>query len=124
MKKRSTMLWIATILATAYTVYLFYYFVGGTATASGTEAVVGAVATALVLPHMILFLVGSVFGWLGLILKKSWGALVAAILYASGTVLFLLYAMFGVPLLIFGFIGYANQKKINKILLTKANYRA
>ena len=114
MKKRSTMLWIATILATAYNVYLFYYFVGGTATASGTEAVVGAVATALVLPHMILFLVGSVFGWLGLILKKSWGALVAAILYASGTVLFLLYAMFGVPLLIFGFIGYANQKKINK----------
>lgn len=28
-------------------------------------------------------------------------------------VLFLAYAIFGVPILIVGFVGYANQKKIN-----------
>lgn len=114
MKKRSIMLTVATILSTAYAIYLICYFVGGTASASGAEALGGAIATALVLPHMILFAVGAVFGWIGLLVRKSWAALVAAILYSVGTVLFLAYALFGIPLLIFGFIGYANQKKINQ----------
>ena len=114
MKKRSKMLGIATILATAYTVYLICYFVGGTASASGTEALAGTIATALVTPHMIMFLIGAIFGWIGFLLKKSWGALVAAILYSVGTLLFLAYAMFGIPILILGFIGYAKQRKINK----------
>jgi hypothetical protein len=54
-----------------------------------------------------------VFGWLGFLIKKSWAALVAGILYAVGTLFFLAYFMFGVPLLILGFIGYAKQKKLN-----------
>ncbi len=112
MKKRSKILAIATLLATAYTVYLLCYFVGGTASASGTDMVAGAIATALITPHMILFLIGAIFGWVGLLLKKSWGALVAAILYAVGTLFFLAYAMFGAPILILGFIGYAKQKKL------------
>lgn len=114
MKKRSVMLFIATILSTAYAVYLICYFIGGTAASNDAEALGGAIATALVMPHMIVFLIGSVFGWIGTLLKKSWAALVAAILYSVGTLLFLAYAMFGVPILILGFIGYANQKKINK----------
>lgn len=114
MKKRSIMLWVATILATAYSIYLICYFVGGTASSSGTDALAGAITTTLVTPHMILFLIGAVFGWIGVLAKKAWSALVAAILYSVGTVLFLVYAMFGVPILIFGFIGYANQRKLNK----------
>ena len=114
MKKRSIVLLIATALATAYTLYLFCYFLGTTASAEGAEAVGGAIATALVTPHAIMFLIGSVFGWLGALLRKSWSALVAAILYSVGTLLFMVYAMFGVPILILGFVGYANQKKINK----------
>ncbi len=114
MRKRSIMLWIATIFASAYSVYLICYFVGGTASSSGTEALGGAIATALVTPHMIMFLIGAIFGWIGIFVKKSWAALVAAILYSVGTILFLLYAMFGAPILILGFIGYANQKKLNK----------
>ena len=120
MRKRSIMLTIATILSTAYTVYLFWYFIGGTAAASGTEALGGAIATALVMPHAIMFLIGVIFAWIGLLAKKSWAALVAAILYSVGTVLFVAYIMFGAPLLILGFIGYANQKKINKKLLESA----
>lgn len=116
MRKRSIMLAIATILSTAYAAYLFCYFLGITAGASGAEAVGGAIATALATPHAILFLIGAVFGWIGLLAKKSWSALVAAILYSVGTVLFIAYIMFGAPLLILGFIGYANQKKINKKL--------
>ena len=116
MRKRSLMLFIVTVLSTAYTVYLLCYFVGGTASASGTDALSGAIATALVTPHMVMFLIGAIFGWLGLLLKKSWAALVAAILYSVGSLLFLAYIMFGAPILILGFIGYANQKKINKKL--------
>ena len=114
MKKRSVILIIATILATAYTTYLLCYFIGGTVTSDGTEALSGAIATALVMPHAILLLIGAVFGWIGTLAKKAWAALVAAILYSVAAVMFLAYFMFSVPILILGFIGYANQKKINK----------
>lgn len=114
MKKRSIMLIIATVLATAYGIYLVSYFIGGTALSSGTDAIAGAIASALVMPHMIMFLIGAAFGWIGIFAKKSWSALVGAILYSAGTLFFLAYAMFGVPILVFGFIGYSNQKKINK----------
>ncbi len=114
MRKRSILLTVATVLASAYAVYLFCYFVGGTAAASGTDAISGAIATALVTPHAVTVLIGAVFGWLGVFAKKSWAALVAAILYSVATLLFLAYAMFTIPLLILGFIGYANQKKLNK----------
>ena len=115
MKSRSKMLIIATILSSAYAIYLFCYFFGITANASDTSEVIGgALATALVTPHAVMFLLGAIFGWLGVFLKQTWAALVAAILYSVGTVLFVAYIMFGAPLLILGFIGYANQKKINK----------
>lgn len=114
MEKRSKVLLVATALATVYTVYLMSYFFGTTASADGAEALGGAIATALVMPHMIMFLIGAVFGWIGLLAKKVWAALVGAILYSVGTLLFLAYAMFGVPILILGFVGYSKQKKLNK----------
>ncbi len=113
-KRRSKVLLVATALATVYVVYLITYFFGTTANAEGAEALGGAIATALVMPHMIMFLVGAVFGWIGVFARKSWAALVGAILYSCGTLFFLMYAMFGVPILILGFIGYSKQKKLNK----------
>ena len=57
MNKRSKILLIATALATIYVVYLISYFYGGTINAGDTaEAVGGAIATAFVTPHMIMFL--------------------------------------------------------------------
>ena len=110
---RSKFLFAASTLATLYVIYLISYFGGSLSGAEGAEAVGGAIATAMVTPHIIMFLVGAIFGWIGFIAKKSWAALVAAILYSVGTLLFLMYAMFGIPLLIFGFIGYSKQKKLN-----------
>lgn len=114
MKKRSKALIVATVLATIYAIYLICYFSSAVSGTSGAEQIGGAIATALVTPHMAMFLIGAVFGWLGVFLKANWAALVAAILYAVGTVLFLAYAMFGIPILVVGFVGYANQKKLNK----------
>ena len=118
MRKRSIMLIVATVLSTLYAVYLFSYFVGGTVSATDdAEMLGGAIAAALVMPHAITFLIGAIFGWLGILLKKAWPALVAAILYSVGTLFFLAYVMFGVPLLILGFVGYANQVKIQNNLV-------
>ncbi|MBR4892763.1 MAG: hypothetical protein IKZ35_02135 [Clostridia bacterium] len=113
MKKISKVALVATILSTLYSVYLISYFVGGVATSSGTEQIGGAIATALVMPHMTVFLLGAVFGWLGCFLKASWSLLVAAILYSVATVLFMVYALFCIPMIVLGFIGYSKQKKIN-----------
>ena len=110
---RSKILFVANALATLYAIYLISYFGGGTLNADGAEAVGGAIATALVTPHMIMFVIGAVFGWIGFLAKKSWAALVAAILYSVGTLFFLMYIMFGAPILILGFIGYSKQKKLN-----------
>ena len=110
---RSKILFMASALATIYTVFLITYFGGNTLNADGAEALGGAIATALVTPHMIMFLIGAIFGWVGFITKKSWAALVAAILYSVGTLFFLMYAMFGIPILVLGFVGYSKQKKLN-----------
>lgn len=110
---RSKILLITNILASIYTIYLITYFGGSIINSSGAEAVGGAIATALVTPHMFMFLIGAIFGWIGFFFKKSWGALVGAILYSAGTLLFLAYALFGVTILVLGFIGYAKQKKLN-----------
>lgn len=119
MKTRSKVLIIATLLATLYAIYLYCYFVGGTMSADGAEAIGGAIATALVTPHMAMIAIGAIFGWVGVFTKATWAALVGAILYSVGAVLFFMYIMFSGPILILGFIGYSNQKKLNKIEVTE-----
>lgn len=97
--------------------YLYYflitYFGSSTLNADGVEALGGAIATALVTPRIILFLIGAIFGRVGFIAKKSRAALVTAILYSVRTLFFLMYAMFGIPILVLGFVGYSKQKKLN-----------
>lgn len=115
MEKRSKILFAATALATIYVVYLISYFFGETANLEGAEAIGGAIATVLVMPHMVMFLIGVVFGWIGVLARKSWAALVGAILYSVGTLFFLMYAIFGAPIFILGFIGYSKQKKLNMV---------
>lgn len=114
-KNRSIAGFIATVLAVAYGVYLITYFGGVNANKSGdAEAAGAAIATLLVVPQMILVWIGAIFGLLGFFLRKTGFLLTAAILYAAGGLFFLLYIMFLIPSIVLGFVGYANQKKINK----------
>lgn len=112
-EKRSKVLFVCGILAAIYVIYLIVYFAGSTTSDDATEAIGGAIATAIVMPHMIVMAVGAIFTWVGFCLKKNWGALVGAILYCVGLVLFPLYFMFALPLIILGFIGFANQRKLS-----------
>ncbi|MCI9585042.1 MAG: hypothetical protein HFH45_00155 [Bacilli bacterium] len=114
-EKRSKVLFVCAILVTLYIIYLITYFAGATASEDDIEAIGGAIATALVIPHMMVMALGAIFSWLGFGLKKTWGALVGAILYCVGLVLFPLYFMFTIPLIILGFVGYSNEKKLLSI---------
>ncbi len=114
--KRSKVLFVATILAVLYSIYLITYFGGAVGGSNDSAEMVGsAIATALVTPHMFMVSLGAVFGIIGFFARKAWAALVAAILYSVGTVLFIAYAMFTIPILILGFVGYSKQKKINAV---------
>ena len=114
-KNRIKVLFVCALLATIYVIYLLCYFSGTISNGSTDAETAGSViATALVTPHMIMTALGALFSWLGFFLRKSWAALVGAILYCVGLVLFFVYFMFSTPLIILGFIGYSKQKKINK----------
>lgn len=113
-KGRSKALFFATLIATLYGIYLISYFAGTMTTGSSTDQLGGAIATALVTPHMVCVWIGIIFGWLAFAIKKPWAGLVSAIMYCVGAVIFLIYAMFLIPSIILGFIGYANQRKISK----------
>lgn len=113
-KNRSKALFIGAILSTIYVIYLICYFGGTMGDLNSSEEIGGAIATVLVTPHIILMGLGAIFSWLGFFLRKSWGALVGAILYCVGAILFILYALFCIPIIVLGFVGYANQKKMMK----------
>lgn len=112
--KRSKVLFVCAALATIYAIYLIVYFGGSMSSSDASEAIGGAIATALVTPHMLFVSLGAIFSWLGFFLRKPWGALVGAILYCVGAILFLVYAMFCIPIIVLGFVGYAKQKKLVK----------
>lgn len=111
-KGRSKVLFICGILATLYVIYLIAYFGGSIGDMSSAEEVGGAIATAMVTPHMLFMGLGAIFNWLGFFMRKPWGALTAAILYCVGAILFLMYAPFCIPMIVLGFVGFVKQKKI------------
>lgn len=112
-KNRSKVLFVCNVLTTIYVIYLLCHFLGTTTSSDSAEALGGAIATTIVMPHIFFMLLGAIFGWLGFFMKKNWGVLVGAILYCVGAFMFLLYAMFSIPIIILGFVGYSNQKKLN-----------
>lgn len=113
-KNRSKVLFICALISSLYVTYLMNYFGSSMGNMDSAEEISGAIATALVTPHMTIIGLGAIFSWLGFFLKKPWGALVGAILYCVGALIFMLYAVFCVPLIILGFIGYSKQKKLIK----------
>lgn len=113
-KGRSKALFVCAILATMYSLYLIIYFFSTMMVDDSLEALGGAIATTLVTPHMVLMTLGAIFSWLGFFLRKSWGALVGAILYCVAALVFMIYGMFCIPMIVLGFVGYVNQKNMEK----------
>ena len=113
--KRSKASFWATLIAFAYGIYAFSYWVSTNASTDGdAEALGSAIATVLVLPHLLVTWLGIIFGMFGFFTRKTGFQLTAAILYAAAAVLFFLYAIFLIPSIVLGFVGYSVQKKLNK----------
>lgn len=110
MKKRSTILLIAVILGLAYSIYITTYFSGVAMVDLG-----GALAAALVTPHMVFMWIGSIFGGIGYMIKASWAALVGAIIWTVASVMFVPYMLMVAPIFILGYIGYSKQKSLNAV---------
>lgn len=110
--RRKVTLLIAALLGTAYSVYIVSYFVSATATGqSAAEVVGGAIATALVAPHMILVLLASVFAWLGWSLRIAGLALTSGILFCVGGFLFIAYFPFVLLQMVLAFVGFGQTRK-------------
>ncbi len=111
-RKLNIPLLISLVIGVAYLIYSVVYWsgaVGGTTT--GTAAAGAAIASALVMPHLICLAVGIVFNALGLFMRKAAFALVGAILYAVALVLFIPYFMFVIVEMILSFVGFSQLKK-------------
>ncbi len=134
--KRSKALFVANILATAYSVYLLYVYISAIIEAGGADFIdaigesfelafnlLGMSSPAVTLLyvflvllciHIFMFVLGSLIGWIAFLGKKSGGAKASATLYLIGTICFPLYLFFGLPITIIGYVGAGKQKKLNK----------
>ncbi len=111
--KRNILLAIAMVLGVAYVAYSIVYW-GGAATAdSGSTAsdAGAAIATMLVMPHLVCTLVAVIFNVLAFVMSKRGFALTAGILYAVAMVLFPTYFFFVIIQMILCFVAYAQLKK-------------
>ncbi|MEF9921988.1 MAG: hypothetical protein RR744_03265 [Cellulosilyticaceae bacterium] len=113
-KKHSKALLISAILGVLYSIYLISYFTGAIGGSEGAEQVGAALATVLVIPHMILVVLAMIFNWVAYFTNKRGFALTSGILYSVGGVMFLIYILFVIPSLVLSFVGYSNLKKINE----------
>ena len=92
------------LLTIAYAIYIISYFSGASAANAG-----GAIATALVTPHMACVAIAAVFSVIGFFCKARWAFLVTGILLVLAAVIFLMYAVFVVVQAVLAFIAYARM---------------
>lgn len=100
----------AVILATVYAVFAAMFCIGH---APGlmwdTNVLVNGMGYALYV-HVMLMIIGVIFGWSGFFTKRRNQVLISAILYSVAAVFFLLWMIFLVLPIVFGFIGYVRMK--------------
>jgi cytochrome c oxidase assembly factor CtaG len=114
---RSKAAFLAALFASAYAVYSILYWggvIGETQSADSAEALGAGLASLLVLPHVIVTVVSALFGVIGFFVRSPGLILTSAILYSVAAVLFFVYALFLVPSIVLGFVGYVNQKKLKQ----------
>lgn len=114
-KKINIYLLISFITGLIYFIYLIFHFFGGIAGTSGAEQLGVGLATALVLPHILLTLVGVVFNGIALFTHNKWFALTGAIGYSIALLLFPLYFLFVSLEIILSYIGFAQLLKNKSI---------
>ncbi len=109
-KNRSKVAFASALIATLYVGYLFSYFGDAASTNAG-----GAIAAAIIMPHLFANIIAVVFNWIAFFTNKKWAIIVALILYCVAAALFMLYFMFDLPSIILSAIAISKIGKINKL---------
>ncbi len=104
--KTNKLLLTSFILGALYAFYLIAYFFN-----VGSSSVGGAIATALVMPHMICVVLAVIFNGLGCFKNSRGFTLTGAILYAVSIVLFIPYFIFVIIQMILSFVGFSKLGK-------------
>lgn len=111
-KKLSKLLLVSLIIGVIYLIYSAVYWSGAAGSGADTAEKIGAgIATALVMPHLVMTVLAVIFNALGLFMRKRGFALTGAILYTVALVLFPVYFMFVIVEMILSYIGFAKMKK-------------
>ena len=113
-KKRSKLLLVAAIISVLCLAYTWNYISGASAGLSSTNAGTAtgtAIAISMVMPHMALATLGTIFCCLGWLINARWAALVAGILFAVALVLMFPWFYFVIIQMILCFIAYAKMEK-------------
>lgn len=95
---------IGMILTVLYAAFIVSYF--GDAGASDFS---GAIATTIVMPHMICVVIAAAFSFVGFFAKKRWAMLTSGILMAVSAALFPMYAQMVIIQAVLFFISYARM---------------
>lgn len=109
--KKNKQLLISWILGAAYFLYLISYLTSAVSGSTGAEQAGAAIASALIMPHLITVGIATLFNILGWSMNKTGFALTGAILYSVSLVLFPPYFMFVVIQIVLSFVGYSKMKK-------------
>ena len=98
------------LLTVAYAIYIISYFANiGNAATDNASKLGGAIATALVTPHMVCVAIAAIMSFVGFFAKARWAFLVCGILLIVAAVVFLTYAMMVVVQAVLAFIAYARM---------------
>lgn len=112
MQNKNKLLLIAGILGIAYLIYSMVYW-SGAATTPGTDAEQAgtAIASLLVMPHLLFVGLAVLFNIIGFFTNKAGFALTAGILYAVAMLLFVMYFFFVVVQCVLCFVAFAQMRK-------------
>ena len=123
--RRSKAVFVFAVLGTVYTVVLIALWSSSQSALTelfmtdpflaGFGTVAGGVASIVLLPHFISAVFASVLAILGFITRNDGFILAAATLFSVAVAMFFLSGLLLLPVVILGFMGYANQRRLNGI---------
>ena len=117
MKRSQLLLYtnLFTVLYLCFGYYLFVALAGGTQSAdNGWGVLILAVLSIFLIPHLILFSVGLILGWVAYAKNSPGFALASAILYTLGSLTLIYYFFLGLVSTVMAYVAYALMRKAKK----------
>jgi hypothetical protein len=117
--KRTRLLLIANLVSVLYlgTAYLLMFpvlFSSGNNTAEEWGNIAGLILYIFVIPHLFLFTVGLVLGWVAYVKNSVRLALASFLFYTFGTLILMFAFLFGLPSTILAFASFRIMTKEKK----------